>query len=239
MTDRQVWKRPEFIVAFGLFVFALLYCAFTLSLPVERMLGDSFGYDPGSRSIPLLATLILMAAALFEMVKAVRRSGGAPDADRRLAALVLANIACSVFLIAGFRPLGFLVATSLTLYALIALNLRAAGAVLPLGRAAAGAAAALVWVLVLYSLLRGVVRLSFVLARSHDMPTLREPVVQGSAATLVVAAMLFLGGRVLARSGERVGPPVLIQTVAGSTLGIYIVFRLFFLIQLPKGVVTW
>lgn len=230
--------RSSLALPFGLFLFATGYCAFTLSLETERMIGDAFGYDPGSRVMPLLAALILAVTAAIEMARARHRE--APPAGKGgEAKLVLANIALAVLLIAAFRPAGFLPATCLVLYLLIALNLRSGGTPLTAGRILLGAVASLGCTVALYTVLRGVVRLCFLLARELPLALLREPVLQAVAVSLVVAVALVLAWRLLSRLPRLsdMVPPVL--TAVGGTLAIYVVFRLLFLVRLPQGLLTW
>lgn len=228
--------RLSFLLPLGLFAFALFYAGFTLSLETERMIGDAFGYDPGSRLVPLLTAGVLGIAMLVEMGRALRRepSGAGSDATW----LVLANIAIGIVFIGAFRYLGFLLTTAASLFMLIALNLRAAE---PERRTQPflGLALTLVYAVAAYSAIRGVVRLCFALSREFELPLFREPALQATMAVATSIIVLFVGRFLIRRVPAARNFATAVQVSVGVTLAIYVVFRLFFLVQLPQGVVWW
>lgn len=229
--------RLSFALPFGLFLFALFYTAFTLSLDTERMVGDTFGYDPGSRLVPLLACGILGFAMLVEMVRA--RTSAQSDVCSDATGLVLINIAISVGFIAAFRYLGYLPATTAALFLLIAFNLRSVGTGWTAAVFLQGLALTLVYGVAIYSALRGVVHLCFTLARQMQLPHFREPALQASLATVVLVLMLVLGHRLLGRRRALGDIWMPAQISVGVTMTVFVIFRLIFLVQLPRGIVWW
>ncbi|MFV0333262.1 MAG: hypothetical protein ACK5JR_04235 [Tropicimonas sp.] len=229
--------RLSFALPFGLFLFALFYIAFTLSLETGRMIGDTFGYDPGSRLVPLLCAGLLGLVMLVEMGRARRMAR--PRAGEDAAWLVVLNIVVAVVFIATFRYLGYLLATAATLFVLIACNLRAVGAGWRAPAFFKGLVLTLAYAVLAYSAIRFVVKTCFRLAREMQMPLLRDPTLQAGLATAILVLVL-VAVHLLAR---RVGPIrdvwVPVQISVGVTMTVFVIFRLFFLVQLPRGVIWW
>ncbi|MCE8020337.1 hypothetical protein HOP51_09495 [Halomonas sp. MCCC 1A11036] len=241
--------RPPLALALplSLFLFALGYIAFTLSLDVERMIGDDAGYDPGSRIVPLTVALILAVTMLWEALKA--RHGATASAEHggeagvepapRLLAL---HVALAVAFVVLFRPLGFILASTLLLYGLTLLNLRhVTHRIGMLGGLAglAGLAVALAYATALYSLARGTIRAGFWLAREHGATLAREPNAQALCVALALALAMLLAGQALRRLIADPQRRLLIQVSVGATMAVYVVFRLLFLVQLPAGLLSW
>jgi hypothetical protein len=227
------------VLPLGLLVVAAGYIAFSLSLPNERMIGDAFGYDPGGRVIQITAAAILAATALWELIRHWSGQGAPQGTGKTPVGLLLAHILLIMLFIALFRPVGFILATSLTLYIMIALNLRSAGTQLSSAPIVAGLIGCAAYAVVLYSVLRGVVRLCFIVARQYSMPALREPSIQAIVVAAVLALTLLVGGVILPRLTRQPVLTALLQSAVGITLIVYVVFRLLFLVQLPAGLLTW
>lgn len=231
-----------FWVPFGFFVFALGYIAFTLTLPAEHMIGDVHGYDPGSRFMPLVTATLLAAIMLWETLKAGRKAQGIPAsvADGSVPmGLLLANIALSIGFVIVFRPLGFILTTSVLLYVLTYLNFRHCENRLGTGAAMAGFVLAMAYVVGMYSAVRGVVRACFAAARQFALPLARDPNVQAALVVLTVIVLMWLAGQILRRFVKQRELILLLQTTVGIAMSVYVVFRMLFLVQLPTGPLIW
>jgi len=223
-------------LAGGCLVASLAYVAFILSLDPSQMTGDVYGYDPGNRALPLLAGLVMAAAALHLTVRE-RRAPAAGWLEPR--GLVLANLAVSVLFVAFFRHLGYIPTTGVLMFVLIVLNLRQSGIAVAWGAAAGWFALTMAEMIGLFSLARGVVRLCYAGYHAFGWEALRDPFVQAAIETAVLVPVFAAAGLLLRR---RLGPSPLLtasQTTVGTVIGIFLVFKEYFLVQLPKGLLFW
>lgn len=227
------------ILPIGLLVFAAGYIAFVYSQPNQRMAGDSFGYDPGGQLMPLAAAAVLVATALWELMRNWSHREDRSGQETAPLWLLFTNLALIVAFIALFRPLGFILTTSLMLYVMIALNLRSAGQQLDVRQLVAGFAGCAAYAVALYSLIRGVVRLCFIGAREYGLVFLREPTVQAILIMAVLSLALLAAGVILPRLTRHKVLTAILQSTVGITLAVYVIFRLLFLVQLPAGLLTW
>ena len=221
---------------FGFFVTSLVYLGFMLSAESSHMVGDDFGYDPGSRALPLLAGGLLAVVSLRLFI---RERGAVADAPRQGRNLFVANVVLAVLFIAVFRPLGFVLTTGLFMFALIALNYREAGDSLETARVAKWLAYSVGLLVLLFSIARGVVKACFALFHATQWESLRDPFVQASLEIAVVVPIFIAIGLVVRRRSGSSLYLTMSQTAVGTTMGVFILFRELFLVQLPKGVLFW
>lgn len=221
---------------FGCFVASLIYLGFMLASESSRMVGDSFGYDPGSLALPVLAGGVLAAVSLYLFI---RERHGTATATWQSTKLVIANLVLAILFIALFRHLGFILTTGLFMFVLIVLNQREAGESLAPARLAAWLAFTGGFLVVLFSMARGVVKTCFTLFRATHWEGFRDPFIQASIEIAVLVPVFILVGLAIRR---RTGSSVYLtmsQTAVGTTMSIFILFRELFLVQLPKGVLFW
>lgn len=230
--------RLNSIMAGGFLVFAVGYLVSFIMMPTTDMIGDTRGYDPGGRVVPMAASGCMALLSLWLFVRSLRPQSARPPESIPVG-LLAANILISAAYIAFFRPAGYVVATCLTLYWLTILNLRSIEVKIGWGTALAWMGATLAYLLALYSLMRGVIRGMFWAARSYAVPAAREPALQALVAGVVLAVLFILAGKVLRRMAPVSEMATAVQSSIGTTLSIYIVFRLLFLVQLPSGLLTW
>lgn len=230
--------KLETFMAGGFFLFSLAYLAFVLSSTASVMIGDVRGYDPGSRAVPLLAagTIGLLSLSLL-----IRQRRIEPDEGVAIShgGLILANIAVAACYIALFRPAGYCAATCLAMYWLIVLNLRTIGVRASWPRVFAWMIAAMTYLAACYTLVRVIIRFSFRFARSAELPLFREPAVHAVIAAAALGILFVLVGKVLRRLDSGHEFPMTLQTAVGTTMAIYVMFRLLFLVQLPAGLLNW
>jgi len=229
--------RLAFIAPMGFFLFSIGYLAFILSLDSTVMIGDTYGYDPGGAVVPASAAVLLGLAALWQLV--TQHPVANEDRTKAPVGLLLSNIAISAVFIAVFRYAGFLLSTGIALHLLIQLNLWTENGRQDLKNGAAGLAITILYLTVMYAVLRGMIKMLFWLARNFDLPFFREPALQAGLGVLVLAGLIYIVGRLLARIYRTPGTVALIQTSVGTSLAIYVIFRLLFLVQLPAGLLAW
>ncbi len=225
-------------LAIGCLVMSLAYVAFILSLDPSQMAGDVFGYDPGTRALPLVAGLV-MAAASFHLAIRERRAAPAAAGWLEPRRLVVANLGLSVLFVALFRHLGYIPTTSALMFALIVLNIRETTTRATWGATAGWFVFTMAEAIALFSLARGIVRSCYAGYHALGWEPLRDPFVQAAIETAVLVPVFAAGGLLLRRC---CGPSPLLtasQTTAGTVLGIFLVFKEYFLVQLPKGPLFW
>lgn len=223
-------------LAIGCLVAALAYIAFVLTLDSSQMAGDNYGYDPGTRALPLLAGLVMAAASLHLAVRE-RRAAAVGWLEPR--GLVLANLGVSVLFVVLFRHLGYIPTTGALMFVLVVLNVRQSGVGLAWGAVAGWFAFTLAELVGLFSLARGIVRSCYLAYHALGWEALRDPFVQAVIETAVLVPLFAAIGLLLRR---RLGPSPLLtasQTTVGTVIGIFLVFKEYFLVQLPKGLLFW
>lgn len=229
--------RLAFIVPMGFFLFSIGYLAFILTLDSTVMIGDTYGYDPGGALVPASAAVLLGLAALWQLITRHPVENG--DRTKAPVGLLLSNIAISAVFIAVFRYAGFLLSTGIALHLLIQLNLWTENGRQDLKNEVAGLAITIIYLTAMYAVLRGVIKMLFWLARHFDWLFCRDPALQAGLGALVLAGLIYLVGRLLARICRTPAMVALIQTSVGMSLAIYVIFRLLFLVQLPAGLLAW
>lgn len=221
------------LVPVCLVVFAFAWLGYALSLPNVGMIGDRFGYDPGSRFLPLAAGVVLLVALVADLI----RNWPASKTAVHMGPIVGSVLALVIYL-ALFRPLGFVLSTSIVMLCLITLNQRDIGkgpGLVPFLTALVAVTAGSV---ALFALVRRVVRACFELARTHDLPILREPAIQAAiVGALVLIVLIALA--LFCRRWRHVPLVTAAQTSIGLTFAVYVVFRQLFLVQLPAGLLNW
>lgn len=230
-------KLPLWVSLF-FFLFALGYCISFISAPVVVMIGDTRGYDPGGRVVPIAASAVLALLSLIVFVRESQASKTAPT-QAETVRLVITNIALSVVYILVFRSAGYIISTSVFLYVLIVLNLHATEGKNPLHTEIIRFAGMMIYILASYTGLRLAVRGMYRLARSYGMTWAREPVIQSLAAVVAVFVVWLAARWVMRRFCLSRSTCLAIQASGMVTLCIYIVFRMLFLVQLPTGITVW
>lgn len=223
-------------IAVGCLVAALVFVAFILSLDPSQMTGDVYGYDPGTRALPLMAGVVMAAASLHLVV---RERSAAAIGWLEPRGLVLANLGVSVLFVVLFRHLGYIPTTGTLMFVLVVLNLRQSGVAVAWGKAAAWLVLTLAEMIGLFSLARGIVRLCYAGFHAFGWEALRDPFVQAAIETAVLVPVFAATGLLLRR---RLGPSPLLtasQTTVGTVIGIFLMFKEYFLVQLPKGLLFW
>lgn len=229
--------RLNLLLPFFFFLFSISYLLFILSLGSTTMIGDNYNYDPGGSVIPITAAIILGLASICLMV--TNRSQEDESKGDTPVVLVFCNIAISIIFIAIFRPVGFLLSTGIVLYILILLNLFAEDKEITKKSGILWLSLTVFYLVLMYTVLRGLIKTSFWLARHFEWIVFREPAVQAGLVAVVLSLLVYLIGRGLKRVFKSSDIVALIQTSVATTLSIYVVFRLMFLVQLPTGLLTW
>lgn len=221
------------LVPLGLIGFALIWLGYAWTLPSEGMIGDRFGYDPGSRFLPVAAGVVLAAALLGDLLRRCPARSVPVQTGP-----VVAHVVILIFYLIAYRPLGFVLSTALVLFGLIALNQRHLGQPFRLWHFLAAVAAVVAGAVALFSVIRWVIRTCLALARTHGLSVLREPAVQAGLAALIVVVALGLMIWIC-RRWRHLPHVAAVQVSIGTTFAIYLMFRQLFLIQLPPGVLNW
>jgi hypothetical protein len=223
-------------LAVGCLGAALLYVAFILSLDPSHMTGDVYGYDPGTKALPLLAGLVMAGASLHLAVRE-RHAPALGWLEPR--GLVLANLGLSVLFIVLFRHVGFIPMTGSLMFALLILNVRETGAAAAWGSVARWFALTMAELVLLFSMARGIVHLCYTAYHAAGWETLRDPFVQAAIETAVLVPVFVACGLLLRRRCGSSPFLTVSQTTVGTTIGIFLVFKEYFLVQLPKGLLFW
>ncbi len=224
------------VLPLGFFVASLIYLGFMLTAESSRMVGDAFGYDPGSQALPALAGGILAVVSLYLFIRERKASASEPWQSTKL---LFANLGLAVLFIVLFRPLGFVLTTGLLMFALTVLNYREAGEALEPRRLVVWLAYSSGMLVVLFSIARGVVKICFALFRATHWEGFRDPFIQASVEIAVLVPVFVIVGLVVRRRVGSCTYLTMSQTSVGTTMSIFILFRELFLVQLPKGVLFW
>jgi len=225
------------LVATGLLLLlGVGWLAHVLSISSEGMIGDRFGYDPGTRFLPFAAGLVFVLALMVELwrQRAVIFKAAFPKPNRDVVSHIAALAAYAVFL----HTAGFVLATSLFLMALIAINQRHGAGGFAIGQMMIWSGGVAVSTVALYSVLRGAVRLEYWAARAYGLPLLREPAVQTAVSSVLLALILAAAGWGLKRAEPR-RLALAAQTSVGVTFALYVIFRQLFFVRLPAGLLFW
>jgi hypothetical protein len=224
-------------------VLAVLYLALTFSFEDRRMIGDEKGWDPGPRALP-----VAMGAAMLGLATYLAfRAGNAPATSTPVSVpasrLIVLTAALTSLYIAGFRLLGFVLATASLLYLLFFFNSMQDVRLKLLPRCLAGLAACVTLTVLLYTAGKWVSRALPAFGRSIGSAVLADRTLGAGVSFLAVTA-LFVALVALCKAirGARLPLgriPVAVLTAAALTEGLYIVFRQIFLVSLAPGLVRW
>ena len=231
----------ERLVTLVFFLLGIGYLAFALKTEATRMIGDAFGYDPGGRLFLVLAgTVMLLCSAVLLLRQWSEPPKPAPEDNAPvISTLVVGNIVVAVVFILGFRFLGYIVASALLVSTLICFNQRQLNNSPSLGGILVANIATLIGLIVIYTIGRRVVKLCFAFARNNDLPILREPIYQAGAVLFVTTGAFLCLCWVLHKISIDRQQRLAILISIGIVYGIYVLFRLVFLVQLPNGIISW
>lgn len=219
-------------------ILAALYLVYVAASQDTAMNADAVGGDPGGKFLPFIMGSFLFAGFLWETIKERAEESTLEPESRRLFFLTLA---LSILYIASMRLLGFMIASTLLLYILI-YEYTTIGEPRDRTQAAVGGAGTVLATTVLYFLFRFATRQLLYLGRSGALPLFK------SAATVAVVALVIVTGvtvllsqtvhKMLCAKGLK-----RISTSAIVTLGtvsiLYVVFRQFFFVALPQGLLVY
>jgi len=232
--------NTETTVASLFLVISISYLIFAVAAPPTFMIGDTYNYDPGGRFFPLGSAIIMSLSSVYLLIKSFGKDHQKKtDEDKLFSSVVLGNVLLSVGFILVFRHLGFILSSGFFICNLIMLNFREIGRQITWRHIIRWNGAVLAGLLVLYSIARGVIKICFWLARTYNIQEFREPVIQAAAVALVTGA-LFAGSAIVVRRANLEQQGTLVALVSiGTVFGIFVLFRLVFLVQLPSGIIKW
>ncbi len=225
---------------------ALLVILHGFSLEQRRMIGDEEGHDPGTRALPLASGAVMLAAGLYQILRPRPAKERPPAQAGGVRVLFLATLGASVAYILLLEWVGFVLLTTLFMYLLFVLNGRAAmgGAAFRISPALCGAGVAAMAAAVLYTAGRLVSRELFYLGRDAGIGFLSSRT--GSVLFFILASgLLFFPSAMAAhrwgrkRSGteDLVVNSVILSN--GTTLFLFVVFRMMFRVTFPSGLLFW
>lgn len=234
------------IIPLAFIVLAVLYLALAFSFEARRMIGDEKGWDPGPRALPIAMGAAMLGLATYLALRAWNAptaSAASAPVPVPAARLIVLTAALSTLYIAGFRLLGFVLATASLLYVLFFFNSRQDVRLRLLPSCLGGLAATAALTVLLYTAGKWVSRALPAFGRRIGSAVLADRTL-GAGVSFFAVAALFVALVALYKAirGTRspLGPtPVAVLTAAALTEGLYIVFRQIFLVSLAPGLVRW
>lgn len=222
---------------------AVVCILYSFSLEQRRMIGDEAGHDPGSRAMPLTAGVLMLTAGLYEVFKRSAERKPPKEAEDKPASflgLFLLTLGCSIGYIVLLEAVGFVLLTSIFLYLLFSAysriqdeESRAITAYIP------GLLLTIIVTTAVYAVGRYLSRQLFYWGRS-----IGSAAASSRTATILLftlsSGLLYAGLFAAAAmwSKRRPGRKGIIMSVflsAGTTLFLYIVFRMVFRVNFPAG----
>ncbi len=116
------------LMPLGWLLFSLGFLAFSLTMETTAMIGDTRGYDPGGKAVPVVASASMAVLSLWQLVRERMRQTSHENAATP-AWLVMGYIAVSAAYIVFFRTLGYMLSTCLLIFWLTMFNLRASNTI--------------------------------------------------------------------------------------------------------------
>jgi len=231
------------IIPLAFIVLAVLYLALAFGFEDRRMIGDERGWDPGPRALPIAMGAAMLGLASYLTLRAWNAPTTSTPVSVPAARLIVLTAVLTSLYIAGFRLLGFVLATASLLYLLFFFNARQDVRLRLLPSCLGGLAATAALTMFLYTAGKWVSRALPAFGRSIGSAVLADRTLGAGVSFLAVAA-LFVALVTLYKAirGARspLGPtPVAVLTAAALTVGLYIVFRQIFLVSLAPGLVRW
>ena len=110
------------IIPLAFIVLAVLYLALAFSFEARRMIGDEKGWDPGPRALPIAMGAAMLGLATYLVFRAGNAPGTSTPVSVPASRLIVLTAALSTLYIAGFRLVGFVLATASLLYLLFFFN---------------------------------------------------------------------------------------------------------------------
>ena len=256
---RNLWGAAGMVLAASLLIF------YSLTLEQRRMIGDEAGHDPGSRALPLGSGLVMLIAGIYDLGKRLRtpKKQERIEVSRPEGGLFWGTVVGCILYLLLLEGVGFLILTTLFLYLLFFFYSKEAekgkgaenttktrqegeeskgrGAEKDKSDTPTGLAAgvlACVLVALCYIAGRIVSRELFYWGRSMGSPVLASRTVS-VLVFLLMSGSIYLGALLFGRRipfwKERSVKWSMALSV-GTTLILFIVFRMIFRVVLPLGI---
>ena len=219
-------------------VLSLSYSGFILQHEPITMVGDEYGYDPGGKIMPLLASLLIFLTAVGQIVKNRNTEHTDSPSKIRLGTVLINVIMCGL-LIFLLRRVGFILSVGTVLYILIIFNVYEEDHSFSRWKATACVPIYVAVLMIQYRLIRWSVKLCCFIAGHWNWPVFRETTLQAGIAALLLAGLLLALGKIGRRKRDFFLFSFLMRVASGTTLGMFIIFRMLFLVQLPPGLLIW
>jgi len=219
-------------------ILSALYLVYVAVSQDTAMHADAVGGDPGGKFLPFIMGAFLFAGFLWETLKERSETGATDPESRRLFFL---TFVLSLLYIATMRLLGFMLATTLLLYILV-YEYTTIGESRDRKLATAGGAGTILSMIVVYFIFRFITKKLLSLGRNGTIPFFKSSATVASMALLVVVGIIVLLSLTLHKSLCAKGLKR-ISTSGIVTLGtvsiLYVVFRQFFFVALPQGLLMY
>lgn len=225
-------------IAFLFLLLGLALAAYIFRLDNTLMIGDSFGYDPGSKIIPAAAVLVFVVFATIDFIaenKTAHSETSKPIAWKTL--VVYLGLMGGVIL--AFVEIGYILTAGTMIYLMLVVNSSNSSSTRSKSSLVAGIPILFAGLVATYTFVRKIIRSLFSYARELDMYVLREPFLQALVVLVALVGLFGIihwGANKWQRNSQRYRFVMLSIT---TTMLIYVVFRLFFLVQLPPGWLNW
>lgn len=233
MKQSKIQKLPLVMT-----ILSALYLVYVATSQDTAMHADAVGGDPGGKCLPFIMGTFLFAGFLWETIKERSKTHATDPESRRLFFL---TFVLSILYIATMRLLGFMLATTLLLYILI-YEYTTIGELRNRKQATAGGAITVLVMMAVYFIFRFITKKLLYLGRSGVLPLFNSPAAVASMALLVVAGIIVLLAQTLHKSLCAKGLNRM-STAGIVTLGtvsvLYVVFRQFFFVALPQGLLMY
>ena len=233
MKQSRIQKLPLVMT-----ILSALYLTYVTVSQDTAMNADAVGGDPGGKFLPYIMGTFLFAGFLWETIKDRSEAGETDPESKRLFFLTLV---LSILYITTMRILGFMIATTLLLYILI-YEYTTIGELRNRKQATAGGAITVLVMVAVYFVFRFITKKLLYLGRSGAFPLFKSPAAVASMALLAVAGIIVLLSQTLHKSLCAKGLNRM-STAGIVTLGtvsvLYVVFRQFFFVALPQGLLMY
>ncbi len=222
-------------------VVSLLYLIYVVSLGNTKMIGDEIGGDPGGMILPLTMAVFMLCGFTYLAIK--ERPTETEKKTREENKVTLCTFLVAIAYVVCSSYLGFVLTSSLTLFALMVLYMSIGQDKLKWWVKLIGLVSFLVATVAVYSIFRVMTRAFLRMGRSGQLPAIfGNSNFTAFLSLLVLLAFtlvfVFTIGRISkGKSWRRLYTAGIISMV--STLFLYIVFRQFFLVTLLPGIITW
>ncbi len=227
-------------VPIAMLIFSLAYFPYLLAQGNSKMIGDEIGGDPGGFLLPafLAGFMFLGALYLLFLDKTPGKTGEVPRAGARFYCAIVSG----VLYVLLFSKLGFMISSTLLVFALSFIASIDTPIRKNLAPLSAGLAGTLAFTIGFYSLGRFMTRNLFLIGRTTSFTIASAPFFVFSVNIIVLGLLLYCSTRIV----QRMKPGSMLHMVAvlglvtaGSVEFLFLVFKQLFLVNLARGIITW